>query len=63
MSNFAANQMGKRGVSDSVSSPAIPGKHHIPWSDVQLAHSGRNSTPERLISESAGFTVSVGWSS
>lgn len=63
MTIFSANQVGNRGVCDSVSTSPIQGRFHIPWSDRQRAHSERDSNPDQAISESPDIDVSVGWSS
>lgn len=63
MTIFSANQVGNRGVCDSVSTSPIRGRFHIPWSDRQRAHSERDSNPDRTNWESREIDVSVGWSS
>lgn len=63
MTNSIVNQVGNRGVCDSVSTSPNRGRFYIPWSDRQRAHSGRDSNPDRTISESPEIDVNVGWSS
>lgn len=63
MTIFSANQVGKRGVCDSVSDQPASFTHHIPWSDRQRAHSGRDLTPDQANWESREINVSVGWTS
>lgn len=63
MTNSIVNQVGNRGVCDSVSSSTNRGRFYIPWSDSQHAHSERDSNPDQAISESREIDVSVGWSS
>lgn len=61
MTTFVSKEMGNRGVGDSVSDQAIPGSHHIPWSDGQRAQSHRDSTLDHSNLESPRIDVNVGF--